>query len=292
MTTPAAGWYHDPSDSDAWRWWDGATWTAHVRPKEETAPVAVVAAAPEPVAQVMEPAPVAQEAPVAQDAPVAQEAPVAPAPPARTTTLTPETPASEQIYWHSAEAEVIKIPGRSQTSADAVFRKGGEGHVSGHYARFWGEVGSPQTVGIWLLAFLPIIGTMLSYVALFILQSLIAPGGVAQDPASALQTANAVVIGYALFITVLAWIFAGNDIKTLRVRGYDPPKIWWMLVPLSPLAYFIARGKVVRAEGKRAWPPELLFFLSIMIPILLTVAAVIFASAMLASLAGTAGIPV
>ena len=68
----------------------------------------------------------------------------------------------------------------------------------------------------------------------------------------------------ALVLTISAWIFAGRDIKTLRARGYDPPSIWWMLVPLSPLAYFIARGKVVRAEGKRAWPPELLFFLSIM----------------------------
>ena len=64
----------------------------------------------------------------------------------------------------------------------------------------------------------------------------------------------------------------------LRVRGYDPPSIWWMLVPLSPLAYFIARGKVVRSEGKRAWPPELLFFLSIMIPIVLSVLGAIFAA--------------
>ena len=65
-----------------------------------------------------------------------------------------------------------------------------------------------------------------------------------------------------------------------------------MLVPLSPLAYFIARGKVVRAEGKRAWPPELLFFLSIMVPIVLTIVVMIFAASMLAGLAGIAGIPV
>ncbi len=25
----AAGWYADPSDAYAWRWWDGAEWTAH-----------------------------------------------------------------------------------------------------------------------------------------------------------------------------------------------------------------------------------------------------------------------
>ena len=292
LTTPA-GWYHDPSDSGAWRWWDGVTWTANVRPKEETAPDAVVAAAP---AAAPEPyvEPPTMSTPLPQTAPVSQPEPAAAAP-VQPVTLTPATPPSEQIYWHSAEAEVVKIPGRSGRTADAVFRKGGDGHVSGHYARFWGEVGSPQTVGIWLLAFLPIIASVLSSVALFVLQSLVGPGGIADSPASALQIANTVVVGYALVVTISAWIFAGSDIKVLRVRGYDAPKIWWMLVPLSPLGYFIARGKVVRAEGKRAWPPELLFFLSIMVPTLLTVAGIIFAASMLAGLAGlagSAGIPV
>ena len=37
MTEPAAGWYHDPSDAGAWRWWDGATWTDHIRSKDEAA---------------------------------------------------------------------------------------------------------------------------------------------------------------------------------------------------------------------------------------------------------------
>ena len=112
------------------------------------------------------------------------------------------------------------------------------------------------------------------------------------DPAGTTQKALAVAVGYGAVLTISAWIFAGRDIAKLRVRGYDPPSIWWMLVPLSPLAYFIARGKVVRSEGKRAWPPELLFFLSIMIPIVLTIVGGIFAATLLSSLAGTAGIPI
>lgn len=29
---PAAAWYPDPSDTTVERWWDGQTWTSHVRP--------------------------------------------------------------------------------------------------------------------------------------------------------------------------------------------------------------------------------------------------------------------
>ena len=29
---PPPGWYDDPQDRRQWRWWDGATWTAHVAP--------------------------------------------------------------------------------------------------------------------------------------------------------------------------------------------------------------------------------------------------------------------
>lgn len=31
-TEPAAGWYQDPSDPAAMRWWNGAEWTTHVQP--------------------------------------------------------------------------------------------------------------------------------------------------------------------------------------------------------------------------------------------------------------------
>ena len=312
VTAAAAGWYHDPSDSGSWRWWDGETWTSHVRPKEQTTPIAIaypiseaitlpaqytapvqavvappVVTAPQPVATPEIPQPVTAPQPVA-----AQEIPqpAQPIQPIRPVSLTPETPASEQEYWHSPGAEVVHIPGRSATSQ--------HGHASrvGPVAPYdlqhtWGDVGSPQTAGIWLLAFLPIIAYTLLNVMGFALRSLISPNGAVVDPAGFTQTIITAAIAYVVILVISAWTFAGRDIKMLRTRGYRAPSIWWMLVPLSPLAYFIARGKVVRAEGKRAWPPELLFFLSIVLPFVLSVLGAIFAMSILVGLAGAAGVP-
>lgn len=61
-----AGWYPDPSDAAAQRWWDGGRWTEHVAPAAPAAPVHHVA-------------PVESVAPVAPAYAVAPVAPVAPA---------------------------------------------------------------------------------------------------------------------------------------------------------------------------------------------------------------------
>lgn len=260
VTAAEAGWYHDPSDSGSWRWWDGATWTSHVRPKEETAPVAVVQPdAVEPVAQPVLPQP-------------AQ--PIQPMPPV---SLTPDTPASEQEYWHSPAAEVVQIPGRSLTSHSSYSSMNPSGNGAKLYdlRHEWGDVGSPQTPGIWLLAAMPLmtLGFALALSTLF---------GVVQGTTGATLSMPNIVFSVAS--VVASWVFAGLDIKALGERGYRAPKIWWMLL-LPPLAYFIARGKAVRREGQRAWPPELLYFLSVLAGFLIVAAAVV----MLLSVMG--GIP-
>jgi len=44
---------------------------------------------------------------------------------------------------------------------------------------------------------------------------------------------------------VPAWVFADNDRRELRARGYEPaPSIAWMLV-IPPIAYLLARRRVV-----------------------------------------------
>ena len=38
QTPPPAGWYPDPSNAAGERWWDGTTWTEHIRAKVSAAP--------------------------------------------------------------------------------------------------------------------------------------------------------------------------------------------------------------------------------------------------------------
>ena len=85
VTAPAAGWYPDPSDSGSWRWWDGGTWTSHVRPKEQTAPVA----SSQPGRAAADPGP----RPVVGAAARQSRSPLSPIQPIQPVSLTPETPA-------------------------------------------------------------------------------------------------------------------------------------------------------------------------------------------------------
>jgi hypothetical protein len=78
-TAPAAGWYPDPANASASRWWDGSGWTDHVQPAAVAA-VPTLAVVQAPVVQV----PVVQP-PVVQ-APVSY-APAVPQPSATVTTV-------------------------------------------------------------------------------------------------------------------------------------------------------------------------------------------------------------
>ena len=48
MTTPDAGWYTDPADARRVRWWDGATWTEHLRSLPAEADAVAVPVVPVP----------------------------------------------------------------------------------------------------------------------------------------------------------------------------------------------------------------------------------------------------
>jgi hypothetical protein len=161
------------------------------------------------------------------------------------------------MYWHSAAAEKIEVPRITHTGSISVHRT-----PAPSYVRDWHDLGSPHTAGVWLLAVSP----LLFYVVAVLI--------------GIVDTVSGNVFGGFRFAVVAAvatglnWVFAYADQRQLRERGYHPAAIWWMLL-MPPLAYLIARGRVVRREGMRAWPPELLFVLTFLGVVAVNVLAVV-----------------
>jgi hypothetical protein len=166
--------------------------------------------------------------------------------------MTPETPISDQMYWHSTAAELIEVPRHHHSSPTSSIGPGARSGGMPRYMVDWNDIGSPQTPGVWLLAFTPLITAAISVGVGFAMTF----AGVTD-----LTLIRYVLVG---LVYVLLWSAAGLDIHALRERGYRPPKIWWMLL-IPPLAYLIARGKSVRRESRSAWPPELVYVLNLLL---------------------------
>lgn len=246
MTAPAAGWYNDPADGAALRWWDGATWTEHVRPMSEAQVIEPVPthpptfgtgpspiSAPTPITPTpITPAPV-QAAPAATPpaaAAIPQPGQVAAAPVSgRPVSMTPETPVSDQKYWHSAAAEVIEVPRHHAPMPGSGVGPGAPRNTPS-YVRDWNDLGSPHTAGIWLLAAMPLIGIVVN-VALQLAMTV--AGVTGTTPA---------IVGSGV-VLLLTWVFAALDARALGDRGYHPPRIAWMLL-FPPLAYLDRKSVV------------------------------------------------
>lgn len=115
--------------------------------------------------------------------------------------------------------------------------------------------GSPNTVAIWILAFLPLIVVpveLAGYVT-----------GIISTPAGYITLAIAV---YASTIAL-----ALDDRAALRKRNLDPASGWWLLL-WPPIAYLIARRVVLKSMGVKSNAPSNVYVLSLVAAtVLLTV---------------------
>jgi len=243
---PIAGWYPDPQDAAAWRWWDGADWTSDVVTRPGAAKTPVDEAPRRPADWGWDNTPVLASAGAAVVAPERTAPKVTPAKAAKA-----EKPAKP------AKAEK---PQRAAKPATAGPAAGAD------------PTASTSTAWIWILVFSPIIygvlaGALLQYVLpLF------------TDEAA--DTLLLVAIALLVVPVVPLWIFADLDGRALRTRGFDAPSVLWMLL-LPPLAYFVGRAVLLRRAGASSLAPLIAL---IVVLALVAAAVVLLLSAILAIL--------
>jgi hypothetical protein len=209
LTLPAPGWYPDPVGVVAYRWWDGETWTQGTHDGAVDAhPVEATTAEP----AFAEPA-------------FAEPATVEPAF-AEPATVEPAAFQPIPLFADPAQAPISApaVPIRPATASapTPAPRRG----VRPSKTR-WSSM---------LLAF-----PFVYPIAVGMIVALAYAGGAASN------TTTLIVIGATAGLILLApaWIIADHDRKELLARGYEPaPSLIWMLL-LPPVAYLLARRRVV-----------------------------------------------
>ncbi|MBM7829457.1 hypothetical protein JOE59_000162 [Agromyces cerinus] len=240
--TPA-GWYPDPSDAAAQRWWDGVQWTEHVAPAAPVAPVEQVA----PRASVP---PIVPVAPPVVAPPVAVPAYVAPVTPAYAPAYTSAPAYAPAPAYASAPAYVGAAP------AQGVGQPAPYGAVA-PTTRV--PEGTPvDTIWIWLIVVMPV----LSVLSLFFwdfeayLEQSMSP-----STSTMLTALGPYTDPWYLAATFGGWIiyglsvwFAALDSAKLARLGYQR-RFHWAWAFLSSLVYVIGRSVVVRRQAGRGYLP-------------------------------------
>lgn len=257
---PPAGWHPDPSGQATLRWWDGASWTAHVQDSPPPPPVVAEVVpepapepAPEPIAMPAAAVPAATAAPVAAVPAAAAPVPAAPVPAANPTpAATAEfsfTPAPLPDFERAPQAAAgTSALGTSTASPFAAasfaptapaYPGTGTGPVYATGAEKW------STLPVWLIAFHPWVQVA----------AVIAALGYAQYLPEYVPWLI-LLVPYPLSI-----LFAVFDRSLLGRLGHARRATpAWIL--LAPLAYLIARGVATKRETGKGFAPLVMLILN------------------------------
>jgi hypothetical protein len=227
LTLPAPGWYQDPAGVAAYRWWDGADWTAGTH--DGSAPAAPV----QPVAVAMPAEPVGFATPADRGAfepvvfesavfePAAPRVPV-PSAPAAEPAAPAAAPVASAVPAAPAAPAVPAAPAAPAARPAPAVRRG----VSAAKTR-WSTILTAYPF-VYPFAVGTIVG--LAYA-----------GGSSTNPSTL-----ALIAGATAFVLLLpTFLLAERDRKELAARGYQPtPSTAWLLL-LPPIAYLIVRRRLV-----------------------------------------------
>ena len=250
--TPA-GWYPDPSDAAAQRWWNGVQWTEHVAPAAPVAPVAAPVVPPVVTPQVAAPAYVTPVTPASEPA-------YAPA------YVAPVTPAAEPAYAPAYAPAYPPAPYGGAATATRV------------------PEGTPvDTIWIWLIVALPVLAVLPLFLWDFegyLEQSMnpsASPMFSALGPYTAPWYLAATFGGWAVY-GLSVW-FAALDSAALAKLGYER-RFHWAWAFLSSLVYVIGRSVVVRRQSGRGYLP---MAAAIALTVVLTIGVIVWFVVMMAT---------
>ena len=233
-----AGWYQDPAVSEQVRWWNGLAWTEHVRDKPTAPPVSAGNATLDAAAASATTAERTEESTAERIAAARELERQFGIGTSENEIITGAT----ALGFGTASATDSSQRDRSATStpgtesgsrptgalnpANPAVQRAAAAHSTGARSR-------TTTGAAWLIALTPLLTVLLAATAAYVFFYV---------------TAAPVVFLIAVLVPyLLGLLWALNDGRTLKSRGFDPPSPWWAL--LTSLGYLILRRIRVPGSG-------------------------------------------
>lgn len=243
MTSPAPGWYPDPSGEPQTRWWNGIQWDAATQPLEAAAPTPQV-----PAGWYADPTGAPHER--WWDGTQWHDATQAPA--ANSFAIVDDIPTYASVLSQPYADDVAAEP-RAQVPARGGYTPmGGYSSASASFSpstHGWASEPTPldpSTTWVWGVVWSPLIYALGTVVALAI-------GGFDLTSSSDLSSNSARGLSVGAFIGML--VLARNDGIQLKERGFSTFGWGWMF--FGPLVWLIGRTVMVHRQAGRGIAPLL-----------------------------------